>query len=108
MYGAVTAMLRNDGARNFLMSSALCVYSYNLRFVFAQSAGRWAGGFPFTPQLSYNPSNSGDTKNPVRPSRIEISRAVIIASPNEWFNPAAFLARPNKQRPFGATWDSIH
>ncbi len=24
-------------------------------------------GFPFTPQLSYNPSNNGDTKNPVRP-----------------------------------------
>ena len=25
------------------------------------------GGFPFTPQLSYNPSNTGDTRNPVRP-----------------------------------------
>ena len=25
------------------------------------------GGFPFTPQLSYNPSNNGDTRNPVRP-----------------------------------------
>ena len=25
------------------------------------------GGFPFTPQLSYNPTNSGDTRNPVRP-----------------------------------------
>src|SRR5260221_13144722 len=24
-------------------------------------------GFPFTPQLSYNPTNSGDTRNPVRP-----------------------------------------
>ena len=24
-------------------------------------------GFPFTPQLSYNPSNDGDTRNPVRP-----------------------------------------
>ena len=24
-------------------------------------------GFPFTPQLSYNPSNNGDTRNPVRP-----------------------------------------
>ncbi len=24
-------------------------------------------GFPFTPQLSYNPSNTGDTRNPVRP-----------------------------------------
>ncbi len=25
-------------------------------------------GFPFTPQLSFNPSNDGDSKNPVRPS----------------------------------------
>ena len=25
-------------------------------------------GLPFTPQLSYNPSNDGDTRNPVRPS----------------------------------------
>jgi len=24
-------------------------------------------GFPFTPQLGYNPSNDGDTRNPVRP-----------------------------------------
>jgi hypothetical protein len=24
-------------------------------------------GFPFTAQLSYNPSNNGDTRNPVRP-----------------------------------------
>jgi len=23
-------------------------------------------GFPLTPQLSYNPSNNGDTRNPVR------------------------------------------
>jgi len=32
------------------------------------------GGFPFSPQLSYNPSNNGDTRNPVRPLRIRISR----------------------------------
>ena len=28
-------------------------------------------GIPFTPQLSYNPSNDGDTRDPVRPSLIE-------------------------------------
>src|SRR4029077_5041686 len=28
----------------------------------------WQSGLPFTPQLSYNPSNDGDTRNPVRPS----------------------------------------
>ncbi len=33
----------------------------------ANSVVTLQGGFPFTPQLSYNPSNNGDTRNPVRP-----------------------------------------
>ena len=36
-------------------------------------------GLPFTPQLSYNPSNDGDTRNPVRPScESDFRRAVIV------------------------------
>jgi hypothetical protein len=75
-------------------------------------------GFPFTPQLSYNPSNTGDTKNPVRPFvNPAFTGPVIIGSPNEWFNPAAFLAPPNSSGFYGnlgrdtligpglATWD---
>jgi Carboxypeptidase regulatory-like domain/TonB-dependent Receptor Plug Domain len=79
-------------------------------------------GFPFTPQLSYNPSNSGDTKNPVRPFvNPGFTGNPIIGSPNEWFNPAAFLAPPNNSGFWGnlgrdtligpglATWDfSLH
>jgi len=26
-------------------------------------------GFPFTPQLGFNPSNNGDSRNPVRPEQ---------------------------------------
>jgi len=53
-------------------------------------------GFPFTPQLSYNPSNNGDTRNPVRPFlNPSFSGPVILGTPKEWFNPAAFLAPPN-------------
>jgi len=53
------------------------------------------GGFPFTPQLSYNPSNNGDTRNPVRPFvNPSFTGPVILGSPNQWFNPAAFLAPP--------------
>ena len=75
-------------------------------------------GFPFTPQLSYNPSNNGDTKNPVRPFvNPAFTGPVIIGSPNQWFNPAAFLAPPNTSGFYGnlgrdtligpglATWD---
>jgi hypothetical protein len=51
------------------------------------------GGFPFSPQLSYNPSNNGDTRNPVRPfANPAFSGPVILGSPNQWFNPGAFLA----------------
>jgi hypothetical protein len=49
-------------------------------------------GLPFTPQLSYNPSNDGDTRNPVRPSlNPNFSRPVILGGPNQYFNPAAFI-----------------
>ena len=49
-------------------------------------------GLPFTPQLSYNPSNDGDTRNPVRPSlNPNFSGAVIEGGPSRYFNPAAFI-----------------
>jgi hypothetical protein len=48
-------------------------------------------GLPFTPQLSYNPSNDGDTRNPVRPSwNPNFTGKVILGSPEEYFNPLAF------------------
>jgi hypothetical protein len=76
------------------------------------------GGFPFTPQLSYNPSNNGDTRNPVRPFvNPSFTGPVIEGNPNQWFNPSAFLAPPNSSGFYGnlgrdtlngpglATWD---
>jgi hypothetical protein len=49
-------------------------------------------GFPFTPQLGYNPSNNGDSRNPVRPSwNPAFSGPVILGAPNQYFNPAAFV-----------------
>jgi carboxypeptidase family protein len=49
-------------------------------------------GLPFTPQLSYNPSNDGDTRNPVRPSlNPAFTGQVIQGGPNRYFNPSAFL-----------------
>ncbi len=75
-------------------------------------------GFPFTPELSYNPTNNGDTRNPVRPFvNPAFSGPVILGSPKQWFNPAAFLAPPNGSGFYGnagrntligpglATWD---
>jgi hypothetical protein len=49
-------------------------------------------GLPFTPQLSYNPSNDGDTRNPVRPSRNPNFRGSLISGgPGQYFNPGAFI-----------------
>jgi hypothetical protein len=75
-------------------------------------------GFPFTPQLSYNPSNNGDTRNPVRPFlNPNFKGSVVIGNPNQWFNPNAFLAPPVNSGFYGnvgrdtyigpglATWD---
>ncbi len=49
-------------------------------------------GLPFTPQLSYNPSNDGDTRNPVRPSlNPDFSGRTIEGGPNRYFNANAFI-----------------
>jgi carboxypeptidase family protein len=49
-------------------------------------------GLPFTPQLSYNPSNDGDTRNPVRPSlNPNFTGQVILGGPSRYFDPSAFI-----------------
>ena len=49
-------------------------------------------GLPFTPQLAYNPSNDGDTRNPVRPSwNPAFTGQLIEGGPSQYFNPAAFI-----------------
>ncbi|HET9179165.1 MAG TPA: carboxypeptidase-like regulatory domain-containing protein [Terriglobia bacterium] len=49
-------------------------------------------GIPFTPQLSYNPSNDGDTRNPVRPSwDPNFTGQVIPGSASRYFDPSAFI-----------------
>ncbi|MFZ3215531.1 MAG: carboxypeptidase regulatory-like domain-containing protein [Candidatus Acidiferrales bacterium] len=75
-------------------------------------------GFPFTPQLSYNPSNNGDTRNPVRAFlNPDFTGPVILGTPTQWFNPSAFIAPPTTLGFYGnvgrdaytgpglATWD---
>ncbi|MGH9454591.1 MAG: hypothetical protein ACRD2O_11555, partial [Terriglobia bacterium] len=53
-------------------------------------------GFPFTPQLGFNPSNDGDTRNPVRPSfNPNFTGNLIQGGPDQYFNPNAFIAPVN-------------
>ena len=59
-------------------------------------------GFPFTPQLSFNPSNNGDTRNPVRPFlNPDFTGPVILGKPAQWFNPNAFLTLPTMSGFYG-------
>jgi len=55
-------------------------------------------GFPFSPQLGYNPTGSGDSRNPVRPNvATGFSGAIYPGGTTaqrvaQYFNPAAFSA----------------
>jgi hypothetical protein len=50
-------------------------------------------GFPFSPQLGYNPTGNGDSRNPVRPQlNPDFKGTLYPRTAAEWFNPDAFLA----------------
>jgi len=49
-------------------------------------------GFPFSPQLGYNPTGNGDTRNPVRPDwNPDFHGTLYPKTQQQWFNPEAFL-----------------
>jgi hypothetical protein len=53
-------------------------------------------GFPFTPELTFNPSNNGNERNPIRPSlNPAFDGKIILSSPNGWFDPSAFVVPRN-------------
>jgi hypothetical protein len=59
-------------------------------------------GFPFTPQLGYNPSNNGDSRDPVRPSlNPAFTGNIIEGGPNQYFNPNTFIL------PVSGTYGSV-
>ena len=78
-------------------------------------------GLPFTPQLGYNPTGSGDTRNPVRPNVNAAFTGKLYSGGStaqratQFFNPAAFtapaygtvgnLGRDTLRAPGFADWD---
>jgi hypothetical protein len=64
-------------------------------------AGGWSlsgiatlqSGFPFSPQLGYNPTGNGDSRNPARPAlNPNFHGTLFPKTAAQWFNPNAFLA----------------
>ncbi|MBV8552531.1 MAG: carboxypeptidase regulatory-like domain-containing protein [Acidobacteriaceae bacterium] len=77
--------------RNTTGFARILAEGWSLNGIFSYNSG-----FPFTPQLSFNPSNNGNTTNPVRPSlNTAFTGPVILGSPNKYFNPNAFVVPPN-------------
>ena len=69
--------------------------------VVEQVAGGWSlssivtlqTGFPFSPQLGYNPTGDGDSRNPARPQlNPKFAGQLYPKTAGEWFNPNAFEA----------------
>ena len=69
--------------------------------VITQALSRWQAsaivtaqtGMPFSPQLGFNPTNDGDSRNPIRPSwNPAFSGNVITGNPNQYYDPNAFTA----------------
>jgi hypothetical protein len=59
-------------------------------------------GFPFTPQLGFNPTNNGDSRDPIRPSvNPEFRGKVVQGGPTQYFNPNAFIL------PFPGTYGNL-
>ena len=50
-------------------------------------------GFPFSPQLGYNPTGNGDSRNPARPQlNTAFGGTLYPRTPTQWFNPQSFAA----------------
>jgi hypothetical protein len=100
-WGLSNADVRNAAAIN---ASYELPFGKRARGVAQKLAGGWMlsgiqtvqSGFPFTPQLGFNPSNNGDTRDPVRPSwNPAFTGKVIEGGPNQYFNPNAFVVPPS-------------
>src|SRR5262245_27433717 len=60
------------------------------------------GGFPFTPQIGFNRSGDGNTRNPDRPTLDPSSTGpVLLKTQKKWFDPAAF------SMPTVRTWGNL-
>jgi hypothetical protein len=108
-YGPAATNIRHAGAINgtweLPFSDGLLANPVSKQLVGGWSVSGIAtlqSGFPLSPQLGYNPTGSGDTRNPVRPNLAPNFHGPLYAKTvAQWFNPAAFTA------PYPGTFGNI-
>jgi hypothetical protein len=103
--------LSNSNVRNLAVINATYELPFGNGKAFLRSSSGWRqklangwalsgieslqSGFPFTPVLGFNPTNDGDSRNPIRPSlNPAFTGNVILGGPNQYFNPNAFIVPP--------------
>lgn len=108
-YGPAATDVRNAAAFNASYDLPFGVgktYLGNVRGAGGRLISGWSlstiatlqSGFPFSPQLGYNPTGSGDSRNPVRPNVNPAFSGKLYAGGStaarvaQYFNPAAFSA----------------
>ena len=88
---------RSSGPVGFLISG------WTASAIFAVQAG-----FPFSPQLGYNPPGNGDSRNPIRPNwNPSFTGNLYPRTATEYFNPNAFL-QPTVSVPNGSGGNTIY
>ena len=77
--------------RRFLQSSSQPVRLLTEGWSISTIVGLQSG-FPFSPQLGYNPTGNGDTRNPVRPNwNPNFHGTLYPRTVSQYFNPEAFV-----------------
>ncbi|WP_433967926.1 carboxypeptidase regulatory-like domain-containing protein [Tunturiibacter gelidiferens] len=86
------------GRGHFLLSTVSPFVNHAVSGWSLSTIASLQSGFPFSPQLGYNPTGSGDTRNPVRPNlnpgfhgRL-YARGSTSARVAQFFSPTAFTA----------------
>ena len=103
-YGPAATDVRHTAALNGIYDLPLGRnrrFASQLNWLLEDAIGGWSlsaianlqSGFRFSPQLGYNPTGSGDTRNPVRPDiNPDFNGKLYPHTVAHWFNPNAFSA----------------
>jgi hypothetical protein len=80
------------GPRRRFLKSASAPVNFAIAGWTASAIVNVQSGFPFSPQLGYNPTGNGDTRNPVRPNwNPDFHGNLYPRTASRYFNPEAFL-----------------